>query len=151
MPTVRQEETLSFKIALGLIVLTGVLVPMQTVPGWAMIDLGWPPWAYYAVMAGSWAAGGALLTLYRVPGAVGGAVGGAGCLFAVSTLLANTTWTHSLILAVVGMLGASPGALVYSGLVKVQDWISPPPPPPPAPAPPPEPPPRRDATGIRPG
>src|SRR3954451_16040258 len=101
---------MTFKIAMALIGLSAVLLPLQMAPGWAMFDMGWPPWAFYAVMAACWGVGWGLVGChYRVPAVFGGAVGGVGCLAAITTLLANTTWTHSMIIVVVGAIGAAPG------------------------------------------
>jgi hypothetical protein len=128
VPTVRDDETLTFKIALGLICVSGVLVPLQMSPGWAMVELDIPPWWYYAFMAVCWGVGcGLIQRNYRVPAILGGVVAGVGCLAAITTVLAYSTWTHSLILMVTGALGAAPGGLLYLALAWVQDRIWPPP------------------------
>jgi hypothetical protein len=100
---------------------------LEMVPGWRIFNLEWPRSTFYAIMAGAGAVGGLLLApKYRLPGLLGGLVGGPSSLFAVALLLDHMNWTHKLILMLVALVGAVPGIIVYNVLRSVQNTYFPP-------------------------
>jgi hypothetical protein len=123
-------------IAFFVYVMVIVVCSMEMVPGWGIVDVGWPESRFY------WIAGitGAICGIFmasddRLAGMIGTPVGGVGALFATTLVLKHSTETHDGILALVGILGALPGLAVYALVKKIvaiagPDSVTPPTPPP---------------------
>jgi hypothetical protein len=121
------EQTTGQKIGGVLFGVAAVFCSMEMIPGWGIFHLDWPHETFYSIMAVCGAISGFLLApRNRLPGLAGGLVAGPGCLFATALLLEWTTWTHTVILAIVGMIGCLPGLGVYRGLKALQDAFLPP-------------------------
>jgi len=120
------EETTGQKVGLTLFGLAIVFCSMEMVPGWGVLHLGWPPETYYAIMATVGALAGVLSAAqHRLAGLLGGLVAGPGSLGTIAFVLERTTSTHTLILVIVGALGAVPGLVLYRIVASVQDSLQP--------------------------
>jgi hypothetical protein len=115
-------ETPAGKFACGLFGLALVFCSLELMPGWGIFHLAWSPWAFYAIMGASGAfAGFAMAVSHRVPGLVGGLVGGLGSLYAVALALADARSIHSGVLFLVALVGCLPGYAVFFVLMFLQD------------------------------
>jgi hypothetical protein len=120
-----EQESLGQKIGGGLLGLSLVFCSLEMVPGWGIFRLNWPTVVFVAIMAVCGSVSGLLLARrHRLPGLIGGLVGGPGALLAIAFVLERTTWTHSVILLVVGAIGALPGFLAYALLAALEDAVA---------------------------
>ena len=102
------------------------LCSMEIVPGWGGFRLGWPPEAYYAIVAAIAAFAGAVAVRgYPIPGLFGGSVSGMGALAATTWHLTQVSETWSLFMVIAGVLGALPGIGLFFVLKRSQDSIWP--------------------------
>lgn len=121
------EETRGQKIAGTIFAVAIVVCSMEMVPGWGMFHLGWPPDVFYVIMAvagvaSAFCAGGR----HVVPALAGFPLGGVGALFAIAWMLERVNVVYSVMLIIVGLIGAIPGAAIYFALRFLQDTLFPP-------------------------
>lgn len=118
-------ETWDQKIGFWILAIPLVLCGMEMVPGWGMFNLGWPYTWFYAIAATTGLVGGGLLARgSRLAGICGGCIGSVGALYATVMLLENVNQIHSIMLAIVGMIGAIPGFIAYLVLKKLTIALS---------------------------
>lgn len=117
-----EQATLGQNIGSGLAGLSLVFCSMEMVPGWSVLHLGWSPFVFICIMAVCGAVSGLLVAVqHRLAGLLGGLLGGSGALLAIVFVLQRTTWTHTVILLVVSLIGALPGYGVYAVLAAVEN------------------------------
>ena len=111
----------------GTLALVVFVCGMEMVPGWGILGLGWPVGTFYAIAAVVGVVCGAVMGgRYWPAGAIAGGVGAAGALFAIGLLLHLTSWTHTVLLLVAGVLGAMPGIGLGLAAKAIQDTLFPP-------------------------
>jgi hypothetical protein len=119
------QQTPAQNIGAGLFGLSIVICSMEMVPGWGLLHLGWSPGVFMGIMAACGAVSGLLMAAkHPVPGLLGGLVAGPGALFAIGFVLERTTRTQSLILVIVGLVGALPGVGLYAALAALQNALT---------------------------
>lgn len=124
-PEEEKEETLGQTIGGGLAGLSVVFCAMEMVPGWGFIGLDWPANTFYIIAGVCGAISGFLFAHEsRIAGFAGGLAGEVGALFAIQFLLQHVNRANTLILVVVGIIGALPGFGIYWLLSTIQKSIS---------------------------
>jgi len=118
------EPTLAQKLAPLAIGVAILVCSTELAPGWELFHLGWPPEAYYAIMAMIAALAGAVAVPgYSIPGVIAGSVSGLGALVAVVWHLTLVTETMTSLIVLVGAVGAFPGIGLFFFLKRVQDAL----------------------------
>jgi hypothetical protein len=122
-----ETETTGSKIGGGIFGIALIFCSMEMVEGWGILGLDWPPRVFYGIMAVSGCVAGVLCGgRYIVPAVLGMVIGGVGALFAIAWVLERVNTMHSVVLVLVGIAGALPGAGVYFALKFLQDQVLPP-------------------------
>lgn len=110
-------------------VLVLLFAASEMVPGWEVFGLGWPPFAYYAVIGLAGALAGPLaMPGYAVPGVIAGPLCGIGALAAAAWYLSKVTEAHGLAVMIAAFIGALPSIFLFFTLKLIQDQFVPPPP-----------------------
>jgi hypothetical protein len=101
-----------------------IFCSFESVDGWEIFHVGWPQWAYFAiVLVTGTLAGAAYGKRYWLPGALGGAVAGVGALFAIGLPLRVLPLVNRSLLLLFAAVGCLPGVGFFWLLRMLQDRI----------------------------